>query len=112
MQTSSLTRGRVSVLDEAKAFIPTALTMLRIMLVSFVITALFFGEKQDAFLFFAVAEATDFFDGRLARRWKVTSEFGPLLDTIADKALHLPLFFYFLVWPRPDLPHLFLYQNI
>jgi CDP-diacylglycerol--glycerol-3-phosphate 3-phosphatidyltransferase len=36
---------------------------------------------------FAVAAATDFVDGRLARRWNVTSPLGSFLDTTADKLL-------------------------
>jgi CDP-diacylglycerol--glycerol-3-phosphate 3-phosphatidyltransferase len=40
-----------------------------------------------AALLFAFAAATDFADGRLARRWKKTSTFGSFLDTAADKLL-------------------------
>ncbi len=36
---------------------------------------------------FVVASVTDFFDGWLARRWKVTSLAGAILDPIADKIL-------------------------
>jgi CDP-diacylglycerol--glycerol-3-phosphate 3-phosphatidyltransferase len=36
---------------------------------------------------FAVAATTDFVDGRLARRWNVTSPLGSFLDTTADKLL-------------------------
>jgi CDP-diacylglycerol--glycerol-3-phosphate 3-phosphatidyltransferase len=36
---------------------------------------------------FAVAAATDFIDGFLARRWKVTTTLGSFLDTTADKLL-------------------------
>jgi CDP-diacylglycerol---glycerol-3-phosphate 3-phosphatidyltransferase len=36
---------------------------------------------------FAVAAATDFVDGRLARRWKQTTTLGTFLDTTADKML-------------------------
>jgi CDP-diacylglycerol--glycerol-3-phosphate 3-phosphatidyltransferase len=35
----------------------------------------------------AVAAATDWIDGRLARRWGVTSKLGSFLDTTADKLL-------------------------
>ena len=38
-------------------------------------------------LSFAVAAVTDFFDGYLARRWKVVSMTGAILDPIADKVL-------------------------
>ena len=32
-----------------------------------------------------IAAWTDFFDGRLARKWDVSSKTGAFLDTIADK---------------------------
>src|ERR1700753_2345478 len=40
-----------------------------------------------AFVGFAVAAVTDFFDGYLARRWQVVSTLGAILDPIADKML-------------------------
>jgi CDP-diacylglycerol--glycerol-3-phosphate 3-phosphatidyltransferase len=43
-------------------------------------------EPVSAALFF-IAAATDWFDGRLARRWNVTSKLGSFLDTTADKLL-------------------------
>ena len=36
---------------------------------------------------FAVAALTDFADGYLARRWKITTTLGAFLDTVADKVL-------------------------
>lgn len=36
---------------------------------------------------FAVAAATDFLDGYLARRWEQTSTLGAFLDSVADKLL-------------------------
>ncbi len=39
-----------------------------------------------AILFLAVS-STDWFDGRLARRWNVSSRLGSFLDTTADKLL-------------------------
>ena len=35
----------------------------------------------------AIAAATDWIDGRLARRWNVTTKLGSFLDTTADKLL-------------------------
>ncbi len=42
-----------------------------------------------AFVLFALALATDWFDGRLARRMKTVSAFGKVADPIADKVLVL-----------------------
>ncbi|HWE58226.1 MAG TPA: CDP-diacylglycerol--glycerol-3-phosphate 3-phosphatidyltransferase [Solirubrobacteraceae bacterium] len=36
---------------------------------------------------FLLSAATDFLDGRLARRWQVTTKLGSFLDTTADKLL-------------------------
>ena len=48
-------------------------------------------ETGDAALvgavLFCVAAATDWIDGRLARRWQVTTKIGSFLDTTADKLL-------------------------
>ncbi len=44
-----------------------------------------------------VATFTDFFDGWLARRQKVTSRFGALLDPVADRTFVLAVVIQFLV---------------
>jgi CDP-diacylglycerol---glycerol-3-phosphate 3-phosphatidyltransferase len=51
---------------------------------------------------FCVAMATDWFDGRIARRRGVTSAFGSLLDPIADKVLVLAVLIMLIedgIWP-------------
>jgi CDP-diacylglycerol--glycerol-3-phosphate 3-phosphatidyltransferase len=46
------------------------------------------GTAADlAAVLFCVAAVTDWIDGRLARRWGVTSNLGSFLDTTADKLL-------------------------
>jgi CDP-diacylglycerol--glycerol-3-phosphate 3-phosphatidyltransferase len=45
------------------------------------------GTEALAAGLFCVAAATDYVDGRLARRWNVTSKLGSFLDTTADKLL-------------------------
>ncbi|MGH2871973.1 MAG: CDP-diacylglycerol--glycerol-3-phosphate 3-phosphatidyltransferase [Solirubrobacteraceae bacterium] len=40
-----------------------------------------------AAILFLAAAVTDWFDGRLARRWGVTTKLGSFLDTTADKLL-------------------------
>jgi CDP-diacylglycerol---glycerol-3-phosphate 3-phosphatidyltransferase len=40
-----------------------------------------------AAIVFLVVSSTDWFDGRLARRWNVSSRLGSFLDTTADKLL-------------------------
>ena len=57
------------------------------------------GHDYWATALFAVAMATDWFDGRLARRSGRTSALGSLLDPVADKLLVLTVMIV-LVGPR------------
>ena len=43
---------------------------------------------------FVVGAVTDFFDGHLARKWGVVSDFGKLIDPLADKILVGSAFIY------------------
>lgn len=53
-----------------------------------VIMALLLGHDYVwATVAFLIAAATDWFDGRLARRWHAVTKFGSFLDTTADKLL-------------------------
>lgn len=75
----------------AAAFLK-GITYLRIVLTPVVMGLVLAGERVNhAFVIagtlFAIAAATDFFDGRLARRWKQTTTLGTFLDTTADKLL-------------------------
>jgi CDP-diacylglycerol--glycerol-3-phosphate 3-phosphatidyltransferase len=52
------------------------------------IMALLLSHRYTAaVILFLVAAATDWFDGRLARRWGVATTLGSFLDTTADKLL-------------------------
>jgi CDP-diacylglycerol--glycerol-3-phosphate 3-phosphatidyltransferase len=70
-------------------------TATRILLTPVVMGLVLVGNGGDetgdaavaATVLFCVAAATDWVDGRLARRWGVTSKIGSFLDTTADKLL-------------------------
>jgi CDP-diacylglycerol--glycerol-3-phosphate 3-phosphatidyltransferase len=62
-------------------------TGLRVVLSPVVMALLLSHSQSVAAIVFVVAAATDWFDGRLARRWGVTTRLGALLDTTADKLL-------------------------
>lgn len=70
-----------------------ALTVLRLVLVpAFAVVLFAHGGHNDgwriaAWGVFAVASITDRFDGEIARRRGLVTEFGKLADPIADKAL-------------------------
>lgn len=73
--------------------IPNALTILRFILVPFFIYVAFFSTAESALMqaliIFALASFTDFWDGYLARKWQVISDFGKIMDPLADKLLVL-----------------------
>jgi CDP-diacylglycerol--glycerol-3-phosphate 3-phosphatidyltransferase len=62
-------------------------TGLRLVLTPVVVWLVLGDHDVGAALAFAVAAATDYLDGYLARRWQVTTATGSFLDTTADKVL-------------------------
>ena len=70
--------------------IPNALTLLRILLVP-VLVLIFYLPFQGHLLVaagvFALAAATDWVDGYLARRLEQSTPFGAFLDPVADKLM-------------------------
>jgi CDP-diacylglycerol--glycerol-3-phosphate 3-phosphatidyltransferase len=82
----------VSTPDARAAAFLKGITYLRIVLTPIVMALILAGDRvRYAYALggamFAVAAATDFFDGRLARRWKQATTMGTFLDTTADKLL-------------------------
>jgi len=70
--------------------LPNAITVLRILLVPvFAIAFVLPGDaaRLIAFLIFAMAGASDWLDGFAARKLNAGSDFGRMLDPIADKVL-------------------------
>ena len=78
--------------------LPNQLTLVRIIL-AFVF-AYFISQEGLAYtviatLLFTLASLTDFADGYIARKYALTSDFGKLMDPIADKFLILAAFLSF-----------------
>lgn len=73
-----------------KMNLPNKLTLLRIILVPFVIAAIlipFPFHYLIAGLLFGAAAITDAFDGKIARRDNLITDFGKFADPLADKIL-------------------------
>lgn len=67
--------------------VPTLVTLLRILLVPFIVWAMLEGAYDLAFGAVVAAGLSDALDGYLARRFNLTTDLGAHLDAIADKAL-------------------------
>ncbi len=70
--------------------LPNLLTVVRIMLVPVLVVALLGNTPEGdvlAAIVFAAASATDFVDGYLARTRNSVTNFGKLMDPLADKLL-------------------------
>jgi cardiolipin synthase (CMP-forming) len=67
--------------------IPNLLTAARLLAAPYILYLLWTGGYRTALVWFAVASVTDVLDGFLARRLRVVSRIGALLDPIADKVL-------------------------
>ena len=70
--------------------IPNALTLLRILLIPVLVISFYLEGKTSNYVsagIFIFASITDYVDGLLARYWKVQTNFGRMLDPIADKML-------------------------
>jgi len=83
---------------------PNALGLLRAML-ALSLPPLAWHEQRVAFVVvFALATATDWIDGRLARRLGQRTRIGPVIDSLADALLYAMLGIGVLVL-RPDALH-------
>jgi len=72
--------------------VPNQLALARIMLTPVVMAFILLSDQIDhafgiALAVFIPAALTDFADGYLARRWKITTILGAFLDSVADKVL-------------------------
>jgi len=89
--------------------LPNKLTVLRFGLTALFLWALFSPFRYNdtlALVLFSLAGATDFLDGQLARRRKLITNFGILMDPLADKIMTCSAFIAFVESTRlnPDAP--------
>lgn len=96
--------------------LPNKLTILRIILVPFMIAALLIPFPHHvlvAGLIFGAASITDCLDGQIARKRNLVTAFGKFADPLADKILVIAAFICFvhLGWSDPVLPIVVLFRE-
>jgi CDP-diacylglycerol--glycerol-3-phosphate 3-phosphatidyltransferase len=67
--------------------LPNKLTLLRIILIPVFIIVLMTGYYYISAVIFIVASATDALDGHIARKYNLITNFGKIMDPLADKLL-------------------------
>ena len=65
--------------------IPNILTILRFLLIPVILYFIFKGNYILGFVFFTISGITDVLDGCIARKFNLISNFGKLMDPLADK---------------------------
>ena len=65
--------------------VPNALTMLRFALMPFFVWQFFSGHMTAALGIYVTVQLTDMLDGLIARRFHLVTNFGKLMDPLADE---------------------------
>ena len=68
-----------------KKYIPNYLTILRLIFVPIIFALILLEYYWAAFIFFVIANITDVLDGRIARKYNLITDWGKLMDPLADK---------------------------
>lgn len=73
--------------------LPNKLTIVRVCMIPFFVAALLFEQGNNytmrivANVLFIIASLTDLFDGKIARKYNLVTNFGKFMDPLADKLL-------------------------
>ncbi len=72
--------------------LPNHLTIARVCAIPLFIILLMMGFRVTATIVFLLAAFTDMLDGKIARRYNLVTNFGKLMDPLADKLLTMSAF--------------------
>ena len=67
--------------------VPNVLTMLRMALIPVYWIVFMQGHRYEALIIFIIASLTDLADGYIARKYHLITNFGKLMDPLADKLM-------------------------
>ena len=69
--------------------IPNMLTILRFILIPFIVVFIAFNNYIAAFVVLTISGITDILDGFIARKFNFITNFGKLIDPLADKTTQI-----------------------
>ena len=72
-------------------YVPNALTVLRFLLIPIIVIACVQGQYILAIAVLSISGLTDILDGAIARKYNYITDFGKLMDPLADKATQISL---------------------
>ena len=72
-------------------YVPNALTVVRFLLIPVIVIACAAGEYIWAIAILTLSGLTDVLDGTIARKYNLISDFGKLMDPLADKLTQISL---------------------
>ncbi len=65
--------------------VPNILTIIRFILIPFIVISLALDNYISALIFFTLSSLSDVLDGYIARKFNAITDFGKLMDPLADK---------------------------
>lgn len=72
-------------------YVPNTLTLLRFILIPFIIISLCNDNYIATFILFTLSGITDVLDGYIARKFNLITNFGKLVDPLADKSTQISI---------------------
>ena len=72
-------------------YVPNALTIIRFLLIPLILHSVLIGNYLLGFILFTISGITDIADGFIARKFNLISNFGKLMDPLADKLTQLSI---------------------
>lgn len=72
-------------------YVPNILTVIRFCLIPIIVILLANGNYIGAIITFTISGLTDILDGTIARKFNFISDFGKLMDPLADKATQISM---------------------
>ncbi len=71
--------------------VPNILTVIRFIFIPSIIVSLIYDNYVLALILFTLSSLTDVLDGKIARKYNAISDFGKLMDPLADKLTQLSI---------------------